>query len=100
MNARPLESCAVQSTSILNSAPTMQKTGYESDITKFIREFLDRNPQVVEKQKTARATWWDKPQDRELRQRNDESHIPQTGYQYYDNPGMDVISGDPEPRDK
>ena len=36
----------------------MPKTGYVSEITKFIREFLDKNPQVVEKQKAARATWW------------------------------------------
>ena len=78
----------------------MQKTGYESDITKFIREFLDKNPQVIEKQKAARATWWDKPQDLELRQRNDESRIPQTGYQYYDKPGVEVVSGDPPPRDE
>lgn len=78
----------------------MIKTGYESDITRFIREFLDKNPQVTEKQKSNRATWWDKPQDLDLRRRNEESRIPSTGYQYYDKPGLDVISGDPEPRDK
>lgn len=33
---------------------------YESDLTKFMREFLENNPQLVEKQKEARATWWDK----------------------------------------
>ena len=78
----------------------MVKTGYESDITKFIREFLERNPQVVEKQKAARATWWDRTQDLELRLRNDESKVPQTGYQYYDKPGIEVVSGDPIPRDQ
>jgi hypothetical protein len=77
----------------------MQKTGYVSDITRFIRDFLDKNPHVVEVQKAARATWWDKKQDLELRERNEESHVPQTGYQYYDKPGVDVISGDPAPRD-
>jgi len=78
----------------------MPKTGYISEITKFIREFLDKNPQVVEKQKAARATWWDKPQDLELRRRDEESKVPQTGYQYYDKPGLEVISGDPPPRDE
>jgi hypothetical protein len=43
----------------------MKKTGYESELTRFMREFLDKNPQVTEKQKQARATWWDKPQDLE-----------------------------------
>lgn len=78
----------------------MVKTGYESDITKFIREFLERNPQTLEKQKAARATWWDKPQDLELRRLDEESRVPQTGYQYYDKPGVEVLSGDPVPRDK
>ena len=78
----------------------MKKTGYESEITRFIREFLDKNPQVIEKQKAARATWWDKTQDLEQRQSNDESKVPHTGYQYYDKPGVEVISGDPQPRDE
>ena len=30
----------------------------------------------------------------------DESRVPQTGYQYYDKPGLEVVSGDPVPRDK
>ncbi len=77
----------------------MIKTGYESDITKFIRELLERNPQIVEKQKSARATWWDKPQDLDTRLRQDESKVPQTGYQYYDKPGIEVISGESDPRD-
>jgi uncharacterized protein DUF3460 len=64
----------------------MKKTGYESDLTKFIREFLDRNPGVIEKQKEARATWWDKPEALEDLRREQESKVPQKGYVYYDNP--------------
>jgi len=38
---------------------------YESDITKFIREYLKQHPDEVESQKAGRAIWWDKtPQDR------------------------------------
>lgn len=33
---------------------------YESDITKFMREFLKKNPQVVKSQQQGRALWWDK----------------------------------------
>jgi len=64
----------------------MKLKGYESDTTKFIREFLDRNPQVREKQKKARATWWDHVQDLGERERAEESEVPQQGYVYYDNP--------------
>ena len=64
----------------------MKKTGYESDTTKFIREFLDKNPQVIEKQKKARATWWDKPHALEDLKREQETGVPQTGYVYYNNP--------------
>jgi hypothetical protein len=64
----------------------MKKTGYESDLTRFMREFLERNPQVVEKQEKARATWWDRPQDLKEIKENDQSNVPQTGYAYYDKP--------------
>ena len=64
----------------------MKKTGYESDLTKFMREFLDRHPAVAEKQKQARATWWDKPEALEDLKRDQESKVPLAGYAYYDNP--------------
>ena len=38
---------------------------YESDLTKFIREFLQAHPEEVESQKQGRAIWWDKtPEER------------------------------------
>ena len=36
---------------------------YESDITKFIREYLKQHPEEVESQKAGRAIWWDKRPD-------------------------------------
>ena len=33
---------------------------YESDITKFMREYLKQHPEEVESQKTGRSIWWDK----------------------------------------
>ena len=38
---------------------------YESDLTKFMRKFLEEHPEEVESQRQGRAIWWDKtPEDR------------------------------------
>jgi hypothetical protein len=38
---------------------------YESDITKFLREYMAQHPEEIESQKTGRGVWWDKtPRDR------------------------------------
>ncbi len=36
---------------------------YESDLTKFINDFLKKHPEEVESQKKGRAIWWDKRPD-------------------------------------
>jgi len=56
---------------------------YESDHTKFMRELFNKNPKLVEKQKEARAIWWDKQLDKEERKRFKESSIPQKAYVYF-----------------
>ena len=56
---------------------------YESEHTKFIREFLDKHPEEREEQRKGRALWWDKPQDVVRQQRLDESRVPVKAY-YYD----------------
>jgi hypothetical protein len=33
---------------------------YESDLTKFMREYLEKHPEEIESQKQGRAVWWDK----------------------------------------
>ena len=33
---------------------------YESDLTKFMREFLRQHPEEIESQRKGRAAWWDK----------------------------------------
>ena len=59
--------------------------GYESDLTKFMREFLEQHPEEVESQRTGRAIWWDKkPQDLAARRKMDEGRVPQTPYAYPD----------------
>ena len=38
---------------------------YESDLTKFMREYLAQHPEEIESQKKGRAIWWDKrPEER------------------------------------
>ena len=36
---------------------------YESELTKFMREFLKQHPEEVESQRKGRAIWWDKRLD-------------------------------------
>ena len=61
----------------------MKLRNYESETTRFIREFLDQNPQVIEKQKSNRATWWDCPQNLDERKKLESAKVPQEGYVYY-----------------
>lgn len=35
---------------------------YESDHTKFMREWMEKHPEQRAEQKKGRALWWDKPQ--------------------------------------
>ncbi|GAB2180845.1 hypothetical protein DLREEDagrD3_10680 [Denitratisoma sp. agr-D3] len=57
---------------------------YESDHTKFIREWLKAHPEELQEQKDGRALWWDKPsQDQEEMKRRTEAKVPTKAY-YYD----------------
>ena len=42
-------------------------TQYESEFTKFMREYLEAHPEEIESQREGRAVWWDKiPENRTL----------------------------------
>lgn len=56
---------------------------YESELTRFMREFLQKNPQVVEQQKKNRRTWWDRPQDFDTWKERKEANVPQPSYVYF-----------------
>ena len=57
---------------------------YESDHTRFMREWLEKHPQELTEQKSGRALWWDKgPQDEEEQQRLAAARVPRKPY-YYD----------------
>ena len=61
----------------------MAKQPYVSDTTRFIRDFLNKHPEVVDKQRAARSTWWDRPQNLEQRKKFDEAREPKKPYEYY-----------------
>ena len=69
--------------SINESESSISMKGYESDVTRFIREFLARNPEVVAKQAKARATWWDRPQDFKENAALEAAEVPRKSYEYY-----------------
>lgn len=56
---------------------------YESEATQFIRDFLKKHPEEVDKQRQNRTTWWDRPQDFKERERLAAAKVPKKGYEYY-----------------
>jgi hypothetical protein len=57
---------------------------YESEHTKFIREWLEKHPEELVEQKNGRALWWDKPpQNPDNQRREIETRVPAKSY-YYD----------------
>jgi hypothetical protein len=51
---------------------------YESDLTKFMREFLREHPEEIESQREGRAVWWDKRPD-ERAPHPSMRHAPRSG---------------------
>jgi hypothetical protein len=56
---------------------------YESEHTKFMREWMEKHPEETEVQKAGRALWWDKPQDVAKQARDRDASVPVKSY-YYD----------------
>jgi len=55
---------------------------YESEFTKFIREFKRQRPELEAEQRKSRAIWWDHKQDLETLKREEESRVKQQAYVY------------------
>lgn len=58
---------------------------YESDITRFLRELKQKNPELERKQCEGRAIWWDKEIDLDELRRQNQAKVPQPPYAYYTN---------------
>ena len=56
---------------------------YESEHTKFMREWMEKHPQELDEQKKGRALWWDKPQEVAEQAGFDAARVPTKAY-YYD----------------
>ena len=56
---------------------------YESELTRFLRDLKQKNPQIAELQKKNRATWWDKPQDLDTWKERAQATVPQPAYVYF-----------------
>jgi hypothetical protein len=56
---------------------------YESAHTRFIRELMEKKPQLAQEQQKGRAIWWDKrPPDLADRRKMDEGRVAQPAYVY------------------
>lgn len=56
---------------------------YVSDHTRFIRELMEKKPELAQQQQQGRAIWWDKrPADLALRQEMEAGRVPQRAYVY------------------
>lgn len=57
---------------------------YESEHTKFIREWMERHPEEILEQQRGRALWWDKPPQTPAERKDIiEATVPTKAY-YYD----------------
>jgi hypothetical protein len=56
---------------------------YESEHTKFMREWMGKHPEEAAEQQKGRALWWDKPQSVAEQQRLQAARVPVKPY-YYD----------------
>ena len=57
---------------------------YESEHTKFMREWMKQHPEELLEQKKGRALWWDKPPRTLETMKNDSAaEVPSKAY-YYD----------------
>ncbi len=59
---------------------------YESEATLFLRDLLDKHPELRELRSRNRATWWDRPQDQEEERERQAARLEQEAYVYFPRP--------------
>jgi hypothetical protein len=55
---------------------------YESEITRFLKEYKHTHPDVEQRQRDGRARLWDRQQDPELAEEFKQAKVPQRPYVY------------------
>lgn len=61
-------------------------TKYVSEFGQFMKEYLDRHPEVVVDRYRGRAIWWDKPADFKQIEEAEKDSVPVDGGYYYFGP--------------
>jgi hypothetical protein len=56
---------------------------YVSEATLFLRELLDKSPELRELRSRNRATWWDHPQDPGEQREREAARVAQGAYVYF-----------------
>ena len=56
---------------------------YESETTAFIRDLLKKRPEIVDKQRAHRATWWERKPDAAPTEQLDAAKVRRHSYEYY-----------------
>lgn len=59
---------------------------YVSEFAEFMKEYLDRHPEIVADQYRGRAIWWDKPADFKMMAESDKDSVPVNSYYYFGDP--------------
>jgi hypothetical protein len=59
---------------------------YESELTGFLRALKKERPELDDKQRQARALWWDRPADPDDVRRWQASQVKSSAYAYYPGP--------------
>lgn len=63
--------------------PLLPSRLYVSEHTRFIRDLLEKKPEIEIEQRTGRRIWWDKPPSEvQARRQMDASRVPQKPYVY------------------
>ncbi|WP_217125952.1 DUF3460 family protein [Hydrogenophilus thiooxidans] len=70
-------------------------TGYVSEATRFLEDYLSNHPEQREVARQGRALWWDKPQDAETTAQFAAARVPTYPYSYdTSHPQLDPFRAD------
>ncbi len=62
-----------------------KNTNYVSELDQFINQLFKKNPELIEKQKQLRSTWWDREAiDQAEQELYLQNSAPRHGYAYFD----------------
>lgn len=66
-----------------NQAPGNIDRGYVSEHTRFIDQFLESHPDVLEEQHVGRLIYWERKVDLAAQEKAEKDNVPDDGYGFY-----------------